>query len=145
MDDRIIDGMKKEGRPFKYSMLVGYVLAIVMPLSIYLTNDDKYTHNDLISFAVAWVVFGTLGLYGWLYTIHYRVAFDNEKVRLKTLFKDIQLNVCDIEKYTCKRYRKSVFYQFHLFVNGKKVLINTRYKDQFERILKDNKIEQMIQ
>ncbi len=42
------------------------------------------------------------------------------------------------------RYRKSVFYQFNLFINGKKVLINTRYKDEFKKVLKDNKIEEII-
>ena len=49
-----------------------------------------------------------------------------------------------LKKYTCNRYRKSVFYQFNLFINDKKVLINTRYKDEFEKILKDYKIEQII-
>lgn len=46
--------------------------------------------------------------------------------------------------YMQNRYRKSVFYQFNLFINGKKVLINTRYKDEFKKVLKDNKIEEII-
>jgi len=37
-----------------------------------------------------------------------------------------------------------VFYQFNLFINDKKILINTRYKDEFEKVLKDYKIEQII-
>lgn len=36
-----------------------------------------------------------------------------------------------------------MFYQFNLFIKGKKVLINTRYKDEFEKILKDHNIEQI--
>ena len=70
--------------------------------------------------------------------------FDNEKVCLKTLFRKIELNICDVKKYTCSRYRKSEFYQFDLFINDKKILINTRYKDEFEKVLKDYKIEQTI-
>ena len=144
MDIRIIDGMKKEGKPFRNIMLFGYIFAILIPLSIYLMNNDKYSDKDIILFAIAGVMFGTIGLYGWLYSIKYRLEFDNEKVYLKTLFRKIELNIGDIEKYACNRYRKSVFYQFNLFIKDKKVLINTRYKDEFEKVLKDNKIEQII-
>ena len=136
--------MKKEGKPFRNIMLFGYIFAILMPLSIYLMNNDKYSDKDIILFAIAGVMFGTIGLYGWLYSIKYRLEFDNEKVYLKTLFRKIELNIGDIEKYACNRYRKSVFYQFNLFIKDKKVLINTRYKDEFEKVLKDNKIEQII-
>ena len=143
MNNKIIDGMRKEGKPFRNIMLFGYIFAILMPLSIYLMNNDKYSDKDIILFAIAGVMFGTIGLYGWLYSIKYRLEFDNEKVYLKTLFRKIELNICDIEKYTCSRYRKSVFYQFVLYAKDKKVLINTRFVDEFDRILKDNKIEKI--
>lgn len=71
------------------------------------------------------------------------MEFDNEKVFLKTLFKKIEFNICDVQKYTCNRYRKSVFYQFNLFIKDKKILINTRYKDEFEKVLNDKKIEKI--
>ena len=144
MNNKIIDGMIKEGKPFRNIMLFGYIFAILMPLSIYLMNNDKYSDKDIILFAIAWVMFGTIGLYGWIYSIKYRLEFDNEKVYLKTLFITIELNICDIKKYTCNRYRKSVFYQFNLFIDDRKVLINTRYKDEFEKVIKDYKIEQII-
>lgn len=144
MNNKIIDGMRKEGKPFRNIMLFGYIFAILMPLSIYLMNNDKYSDKDMILFTIAGIMFGTIGLYGWLYAIKYRVEFDNEKVYLKTLFRKIEFNIYDVKKYTCNRYRKSVFYQFNLFIKDKKVLINTRYKDEFEKILKDNKIEQII-
>ena len=142
MSNKIIDGMKKEGKPFRNIMLFGYIFAILMPVSIYLMNNDKYSDKDIILFAIAGVMFGTIGLYGWLYSMKYRLEFDNEKVYLKTLFRKMELNICDVKKYACNRYRKSVFYQFNLFINNRKVLINTRYKDEFEKVLKDKKIEQ---
>ena len=87
-------------------------------------------------------MFGTFGLYGWLYAVTYKVEFNGDKVYLRTLFKKIELNIDDIEKYTVRRYRKSVFYQFNLFINGKKILINTRYRDEFENVLIENNIKQ---
>lgn len=144
MNNKIVDGMKKEGKPFRNIMLFGYIFAILIPLSIYLMNNDKYSDKDIILFAIAGGMFGTIGLYGWLYSMKYKLEFDNEKVYLKTLFRKMELNICDVKKYTCNRYRKSVFYQFNLFINNRKVLINTRYKDEFEKVLKDNKIEQII-
>ena len=145
MNNKIIDGMRKEGKPFRNIMLFGYIFAILMPLSIYLMNNDKYSDKDILLIFLWYFILGSIGLYGWLYALKYRVEFDNEKVYLKTLFRKIELNICDVKKYTCNRYRKSVFYQFNLFTKDKKVLINTRYKDEFEKVLKDNKIEQIIE
>lgn len=144
MNKLVIDGMKKEGKPFLYVMLMGYILAIIMPVSIYLLNNGKFSEKDILLFAIAWFLFGTFGLYGWLYAVKYTIKFNDKKVYLKTLFKKIELNVCDIEKYTCKRYRKSVFYQFQLFIKGKKILIYTRYKDEFRKILEGKKISETI-
>ena len=144
MNNKIIDGMRKEGKPFRNIMLFGYIFAILMPLSIYLMNNDKYSDKDILLIFLWYFILGSIGLYGWLYALKYRVEFDNEKVYLKTLFRKIELNICDVKKYTCNRYRKSVFYQFNLFINDKKILINTRYKDEFEKVLNDYKIEQII-
>lgn len=50
-------------------------------------------------------MFGTFGIYGWLYAIKYSIEIDDEKVYLRTLFRRIELNISDIEKYSCNRYR----------------------------------------
>jgi len=143
MNNKITDGMRKEGKPFRNIMLFGYIFAILMPISIYLMNSDKYSDKDIILFAITGVMFGTIGLYGWLYAVKYKVEVNEKKIHLKTLFGQVELNICDIEKYTCNRYKKSVFYQFNLFAKGKKVLVNTRYNKEFEAILRDNQIEQI--
>ena len=79
MDIKIIDGMKKEGKPFRNIMLFGYIFAILIPLSIYLMNNDKYSDKDIILFAIAGGMFGTIGLYGWLYTSKYKIVISNTK------------------------------------------------------------------
>lgn len=145
MDNKIIDGMKKESKMVRILTVICYLFAIAMPLANYFMMDnDKYSNKDILCISLVYVAFGTISLYGWLYSIKYRVEFDNEKVYLKTLFKKIEFNICDVQKYTCNRYRKSVFYQFNLFIKDKKILINTRYKDEFDKILKDNNVEEII-
>ena len=143
MDKQMIDGMKKEGKPFRNIMIFCYIFSIIMPTGIYFMKDSGFSNKDLILLVIFWLLLGTYSLYGWLYAIKYKLEFNDEKVHLKTLFKKNELDICDIEKYTCKRYRKTVFYQFNLFIKGKKVLINTRYKDEFEKILKDHNIERI--
>lgn len=143
MDKQMIDGMKREGKPFRNIMIFCYIFSIIMPTGIYFMKDSGFSNKDLILLVIFWLLLGTYSLYGWLYAIKYKLEFNDEKVHLKTLFKKIELDICDIEKYTCKRYRKTVFYQFNLFIKEKKVLINTRYKDEFEKILKGHNIEQI--
>lgn len=60
MNKLVIDGMKKEGKPFLYVMLMGYILAIIMPVSIYLLNNGKFSENDILLFAIAWFLFGCI-------------------------------------------------------------------------------------
>lgn len=143
MDNKIIDGMKKEGKIFLGIVIFATILFALTFIYMYV-NERNFQDKVLLSMLIVYSMFFLFGLYGWLYSIKYRVEFDNKRVYLKTLFRKIELNICDVKKYTCKRYRKSVFYQFNLFINDKKILINTRYKDEFEKVLNDYKIEQII-
>lgn len=143
MDNKIIDGMKKEGKGFLKLAIFAILLFSLTFVYMYV-NEKNFQDKVVLSMLMVYSMFSLFGLYGWLYSMKYRLEFDNEKVYLKTLFKKIELNICDIKKYSCNRYRKSVFYQFNLFINDKKVLINTRYKDELEKILKENKIQKTI-
>ena len=135
--------MKKEGKSFLRLAIFATILFALTFIYMYV-NEKNFQDNVVLSMLMIYSMFSLFGLYGWLYSIKYRVEFDNERVYLKTLFRKIELNICDVKKYTCNRYRKSVFYQFNLFINDKKILINTRYKDEFEKVLNDYKIEQII-
>ena len=143
MDNKIIDGMKKEGKSFLRLAIFATILFALTFIYMYV-NEKNFQDKVVLSMLMVYSMFSLLGLYGWLYSIKYRLEIDNEKVYLKTLFRTIKLNICDIKKYTCNRYRKSVFYQFNLFIKDKKVLINTRYKEEFESILSANEIIQSI-
>ena len=125
MDKHIIDGMKKEGKKSKYLMIVGYLLAILTPLVITFTQNTKYSKTDIILICVFCFAFGTLGLYIWLYTIKYHLEITESKIMLKTLFRNLEINIRDITNYTYDIYGKSVFYQFRLSVKGKEFLLNT--------------------
>lgn len=142
MDNKIIDGMKKEGKGFLKLTIFSIILLALTFVYMYV-NEKNLQDKVVLSMLIVYSIFSLLGIYGCLYSMKYRLEFDNEKVYLKTLFKKIELNICDVKKYTCNRYRKSVFYQFNLFTNNRKVLINTRYKDEFEKVLKDKKIEEI--
>ena len=122
MDNKIIDGMKKEGKGFLKLAIFAIILLALTFVDMYV-NKKSFKDDVLVSMLIVYTLFLLYGLYEWLYAIKYRVEFDGEKVYLKTLFKKIELNLCDVKKYTCNRYRKSVFYQFNLFINEKKVLI----------------------
>lgn len=137
----VIDSMVKESKIWKTPMIIFYVLATIFPC-VLIWNEIKIT--EFVLCEVFLILLGSYFLYGYLFSYKYRLIVSNEKIVLKTLFRKIEINICNIEKYTCKRYRKSVFYQFRLFIKDKHILVNTRYKEEFESILKDNSIEQII-
>ncbi len=143
MDKCINDGMKEEGKYAIILTIFSYVIAILMLLANYLTNYISYSDKDIILITVFCFSCGTISLYLWLYSRTYKLRITQEKVILKTLFKSIEIEVKDITNYTYKRYMKSAFYQFNLFIKDKKVLVNTRFRDEFIEILKANKKESL--
>jgi hypothetical protein len=140
--ENINDGMKKEGIPFRTITIVSFALFLLTFVYMFLNNKSLYD-KEALSMFLMFLMFAIIGLYGWLYSANYRVVINNTQILLKTLFCNKQYNICDVEKYTCNRYKKSVFYQFTLFIKGKRVLVNTRYKEEFETILRENRIEQI--
>lgn len=124
-------------------MIFGFVLFLLTFVYMYV-NNKGLQDKDVLSMFIIFLVFGILGLYGWLYAIKYSLKINEEKVVLKTLFRKVEIDISSIEKYTCNRYKKSEFYQFNLFLKDKRILINTRYKEEFENILKENEVEQVI-
>ena len=142
MDKSIIDNMKKESKTSMFIMMFGYFLFILTLIEQICRNSSVYGENIFIMLFI-YFLFGTIGLYFWLYSVKYKLEIDAERIMLKTLFGKVEINICDISKYTCTRYKKSEFYQFTLFVKDKKYLVNTRFKEKFEQILneKNNSVQ----
>ena len=133
MDIIFKDDMVKESKTWKNPMLLFFVLAVLFPLTL-IWNNIKIT--EFILGEVFFLIVGSYFLYGYLYAYKYKVVVTNEKIVLKTLFKNVEVQFKDIKTYNCKRYRKSEFYQFLVFCKEKKILINTRCKDDLEKLLK---------
>ena len=132
MDIILKDDMVKESKTWKNPMLLFFVLAVLFPLTLIWSNI-KIT--EFILEEVFFIIVGSYFLYGYLYAYKYKVIVTNGKIVLKTLFKNVEVQFKDIQNYYCKRYRKSEFYQFYCFFNGNQILINTRYKDELEKLL----------
>lgn len=138
----IDDGMKKEGKIYRNVMVFGYLFSIIVPLFLIFSKSEGYTNKDIFLFFVGFFLLGSIGLYGWLYTLNYKIHITKEKIIINTLFKKSEVNMGEIICYSCKRYKKSLFYQFQLYTKKKKYLVNTRYRDEFIALLKENNIFQ---
>ena len=134
MDIIIKDDMLKESKLWKKPMIIAFILSALFPL-VPIWNDIFIT--DIILGEIFFILIGCYFLYGYLYTYKYKFIATNEKIVLKTLFKTIEIKNEDIKTYKCKRYKKSEFHQFFVFCNKKKFLINTKYRDDLEKLLKE--------
>lgn len=143
MDNIIIDRMKKESKLARNVMFFSFALLLLTFVYMYV-NNKSLQDKDVLFMFILFFCLGMFGFYVRLYAIKYNLKINKEKIVLRTLFRKVEINICNIEKYTCKRYRKSVFYQFNLFIKDKRILVNTRYKDEFIKILEENNIEQII-
>ncbi len=139
----IKDDMTKEGKVAKPPMIVFFVLATLFPLVALFPLVLIWNQISTVEFILGELFFLLMAcyfMYVYLYASKYKVSITKEKIILKTLFKYIEIETKDIKTFSCKRYRKSEFYQFHIFTNNKKTLINTRFKDELEELLNNTKI-----
>ena len=143
MRNHIVDDMKKEGKVWIGLIILGYALAVLMPLAVLLTKDPGYSDKDAVILAAIFFLWGSFGLYGWLYSAKYHVEITEEKIVLITLFRTKELCMHEITGYSYKRYGKSVFYGFELRTQGRKIQIYTRYQEEFLKILETNGIAEM--
>jgi hypothetical protein len=129
------DDMVKESNRWKLPTILFFILAVLFPLGLIWNDIPSF---EIILGEVSFLFIACYFLYGYLYTFRYKVVVTDEKIMLKTLFNNTEISLKDIQNYDYKRYRKSEFYQFRIFCNGKKILIHTRHRDDLEKLLKRN-------
>lgn len=134
MDEIILsDNMKKEGKRNLVFMIQFIVVALMLLIGgIYL----EFPINKLILVVTTIVLFACILFYNFLYGMRYDLTVTKEEIRFKTLFRTVIIQLSDIKEYTYKQYMRSVFYQFKLRYLNKKIVISTRYREEFDQILK---------
>lgn len=139
MDEIILtDDMKKESRIWLTPMILCFFLSIIYPILMkFVYQGSDVSDWELILLFLIFMLLALFSLFAYLYAIKYKVAVTADRMVLKTLFKNIQFNLADIKEYHYKRYMKSVFYQFTIYYLDRKVLINTRYYNELDNLLRD--------
>lgn len=127
----ICDDMKKESKVF----LVLFILGYAYTLSLIVSYGNS---TDWLKWYIYFFGMSSLMLYCWLYTVKYKMIVTNEEIQLTTLFKKTTIKVQEITHYNYNRYGKSNFYQFDLFTKDQHILVTTRYKDDFEKVLMEH-------
>ena len=135
MDEVIIsDNMKKESKFYLGWMIVFLVLALGNLIGGILLKDPI---KETVVLSIAFVLVACYCFYGVLYARRYNLTVTKEQIKLKTLFRTVIIRLSDIKEYTYKQYMRSVFYQFKLRYLNKKIVISTRYREEFEQILQN--------
>lgn len=138
----IEDDLKQESKGLLIFFIICYAFAIIYPLVFQIIFDSI---SGLIFVEVFFGGIGTFSLFGFIYTSKYKVSISQKTIIIKTLFKKIELNISDIEKYIYERYNKKIIlYVFKLIVTNKKKILITRYKDEFIEILTQNNIDRVF-
>lgn len=78
--------------------------------------------------------------YYLLETLFYKLEVTENKIYTRTLFKKIEYNFKGSEICRYKRHRNSSLYQFSLRSETGGILVTTRYKEEFLKILEKHNI-----
>lgn len=140
MNILITDNMEKESRAWRILTILGYALALVTPVALLLLGTEQYTNKDILILTLMYFLLGSMGLYGRLYGIKYKLTITEMLISVTTLFRNFQIPICQITQYTYKRYNKTVFNQFTFFCKDGTFVIYTRCRDELIALLIKNNI-----
>ena len=138
-DTIISDNMKKESIVIRSIMILSFVLTVGFPIAGVIHD---YFHQDcplldIIIIDLVYFLLACFFLFEYIYTIKYNVMITKKQIQLKTMFKKLIINVADIKKYTYKRIAISGLYRFKIFYLDKMIIINTRYYETLDKMLKE--------
>ncbi len=137
MEKFIDDNMKKEIKIPLLCAFFGYFLFAVR-LYIAFQRNENWTEGELSLSLSLVFLFGTLGVFSCFYALAYRVKINKEKIIIKSLFGKKEVNIYEVEKYSYTWNKIYKIYQYTLYIENKKVMFNSHYKNEIEQILNES-------
>lgn len=132
------DNMRKESKRFLIIATVCLLLSVLTPIA-YVLNANTSSW-DFIKICLMYAIFGVACLFMWVSAKRYELLITQERAIIRTMFRKYEIDLHNVMAYTCKRYRKSEFYQFTLVTENKKIMVSTHYKEKVIAILQNAKI-----
>lgn len=129
------DDMKKEGKRSLPIAIFFFIMTVVWPLSAKCGfGKEDFSDSDLIKAGTLLFLSSCALLYVYLYLIKYEINVFEGKLKLNTLFAKKEIMLAEVVKYEEKRFRSS-FYQFIISTKNEKIVIRTRYREEFKGLL----------
>lgn len=132
----IADDFKKESKRWRTIMIFTYSLSILFPIAVKISKKgNDITKIDIVLSFIFFFFLGSFSLYAFLYSRYYKLLIYEESIKIKTLFKEVDISINTIDKYEYKRYKRSIFYKYTLFCGDKKYFFYTRHLDEVDNFL----------
>ncbi len=137
MEKYIEDNMKKE---IKIPLLCTIFIYFLFAVRLYMVfqRNENWTEGEHSLLLPLDFLGGTIGGISCIYVAKYRVKISKEKIIIKSLFVKKEVNIYEVEKYSYKWNKIYKIYQYTLYIENKKVMFNSHYKNEIEQILNEN-------
>ncbi len=132
----IVDSMKKEGR-WQLVGAIFWVTCAVLPFLLAILTGKEIIGSVIIASAF-FLIAGCFPFFTWLYRANYRIEVTEQKIYIKTLFKEIEINIWDITSYTYLKNKDQELCAFILYYKNTNQVIKTRFGNELGVILREN-------
>ena len=129
------DDMRRESRRFIFPMVAFTFYSLLSIIVLFI--DTRETIQEIARKSMVSVPLSIVMGYLWLSASKYKLTVTSELLTLRTVFRRYEIYLCNITGYTCKNCGPSVLYQFCLHTEWKQIMVSTRYRDEFIKILED--------
>lgn len=135
-DDFLIkDDIKKESMGRIKMLICSSLLPIAFPFVLDWGSFEAYQTAVAIITECVLVLMALYFLYKFLTYFKYQVVITKEKMIIKTLFKTTEADFKGLKGYTYSRIKKSQYHQFKLHYSDFDILLFTKFKKEFKKLL----------
>ena len=89
----IVDGLKPENKKWLKAGGIASCLILIVVLIFMLLNDYTYNIKEIILTLEFITIIVVFSLYGYLYGEKYKLEVTTSKIKLRTLFSKIEINI----------------------------------------------------
>jgi len=143
MDNIIFkDNMKRDSK-FFLAFIIFALILIIANIVGYYVGPLNYSHKDFIKTMILFSSVALFGILGSIETGMYSIEVTKNQIKLRTMFRRVELDFLNISHYTYKRYLKSSYYQFRFYTQNtkfKSLLVNTHYPEKMIAILNSRNV-----
>ena len=132
------DDRKKYSYAFIIFMVFATIGSVLFPVTY--TFYFHAAKAEIIKVSIIFPLTDLIAFFAFLYCHFYKLEVYEDAIKLRTLYRKIEINLSDIERFSSTKYGLSTYYMFKIYTKlskPKSIVVYTKHYYEFTKLLSE--------